>query len=161
MAKPRTSGGKDYRRFLRASKANLTRGPHEIHVGFLSRQISVLAIRLEFGDPRSNLPERPAYRQGVEDLHRALPGVLLRVLKTSDPARDGVWHMTTKQAWEVGMAAREVLRESYLRFAGPGLSERQERRKAGTVGEGRELVGHEGPKLLDHLEVAVDGQRIG
>ena len=158
-SKTKTTGGARLREMLRKTRRNAGRIP-VIDVGFLDRQIGNLAARLEFGDPSSNLPERPAFRQGIEDLHSALPGIYKRVLASSNPARDGIG-MSNAQAVQVGLAAVEVLRASYLRFQGPGLSVRQERRKEGTAGAGLELVGHRGPRLLGHLEMAVDGQRIG
>ena len=157
----RTKGGSKLKRFLRESRRNAAAGWPLIEVGFLDRHVSVLAGRLELGDPRTNLPERPAFRQGVADLERRLPAIFLRVLRSSNPAQDGVGRMTGAQAAEIGLAARDILRASYQSYEGPGLSERQARRKQGTVGEGRELIGHEGPELLEHLEVRVDGQRVG
>ena len=157
----RTKGGAKLRGFFRKSRRNAASGWPDIVVGFLDRQIAVLAAQLEFGNPRTDLPERPAFRQGIADLERALSGIVLRALKTANPARDGVGHMTQAQAAEIGLAARDVLRASYERFEGPGLSERQSKRKEGSIGEGLELIGHAGPKLLGHLQVSVDGQVVG
>ena len=159
-AKVKTTGGSNLKRFLRASRRNAARGWPEIVVGFLDRRISVLASRLEFGHEASNLPERPAFRQGVADLEKRLPAIFIQVLKSSNPARDGVGGLSQAQATAIGLAARDVLRQSYEGFEGPGLSERQARRKAGTAGAGKELIGHEGPKLVGHLEVAVDGRPV-
>ena len=156
----KTSGGEALKRFLRQSNQNVARGWPEIIVGFLDRRISVLASRLEFGHEASNLPERPAFRQGVADLEKRLPAIVVKALKSSNPARDGVGGLTQAQAAEIGLGARDVLRASYENYEGPGLSERQTRRKAGTAGAGKELIGHEGPKLIGHLEVAVNGMKV-
>ena len=73
MPSTRVKGGKKLARFLSNSKRAASAFP-VIEVGFLDRHIAVLASRLEFGDPNANLPERPAFRQGIGDLERALPG---------------------------------------------------------------------------------------
>ena len=158
MARVKTRGGSKLRAWLTKTRANASRLP-VIEVGFLDRQMSVLASRLEFGDSSTNLPERPAFRQGVEELRRRLPEIWRDVLGSGDVARDGIG-VTHAQAVEVGLRARDVLRASYEAFEGPGLSERQAKCKEGTKGAGRELVGHEGPKLIGHLEVRVDGVTV-
>ena len=158
MARTRVTGGKAWGKFLRNTKRAASE-PHQIEVGFLDRRISILAGRLEFGDPETNLPERPAFRQGVADLERALPKLTLDIMKTKD-LRKGL--ATSKaDAVKLGLAARDILKRSYETFVGPGLSETQEARKEGTQGAGRELVGARGPKLIGHLEVRVDGQVVG
>ena len=126
--KPKTSGGAKYKRLPRQSNQNWAAGQPVILVGFLDKRINVLALQLEFGNPKTGLPERPAYRQGVEDLKRHLPAIVARVVKSSRPARDGLWKLTHTQAVEIGHAARDILRQSYEGFTGVGLSERQERR---------------------------------
>ena len=68
--------------------------------------------------------------------------------------------MSEGEAVKVALAARDILKRSYETFAGPGLSERQAARKAGTPGAGRELVGSEGPKLIGHLEARVNGRTL-
>ena len=153
----RVTGGRKLKEFLRKTRAAMSRKPHTIAVGFLDKRIAVLAGRLEFGDPKTNLPERPAFRQGVAELRLALPAIYADVLRGTQ--RDGIG-MSHAQAVEIGKRCRDVLRESYERFEGPGLSERQERRKAGTAGAGKELIGHRGPKLIGHLEVEVDGKTV-
>ena len=59
-----------------------------------------------------------------------------------------------------GAAVREVVKSSYLDFHGEELSERQKTRKEGTEGEGRQLVGGEGPKLIEHIEARLDGVKV-
>ena len=154
----KVAGGAKLARFMRNTKRAKGK-PHLIEVGFLDRRISILAGRVEFGDPASDLPERPAFRQGVADLERELPKLTIDTMKTKD-LRMGI-ATTRTDAIKLGLAARDILKRSYETFTGPGLSETQEARKRGTRGEGRELVGSEGPKLIGHLEVRVDGQVVG
>ena len=159
MPSSRVRGGKAWKRFTtNTHRAARTTEP-VVEVGFLDRRISILAGRLEFGDPASDLPERPAFRQGVEDLKRAFPALWTKTMRAKDLTKGVV--VDEQDLVAVGLAARDILRRSYETFTGPGLSERQEKRKRGTVGEGRELVGHEGPKLIGHLEVRVNGVVVG
>ena len=157
MAKPKWTGGQDLKRFLSNSKRAASTD-YAIEVGFLDRRISILAGRLEFGHPETNLPERPAFRQGVADLERAIPKLTTDIMKAKDLRAGITW--TKADAATLGLAARDILRQSYETFEGPGLSERQQRRKAGTAGEGRELIGSKGPRLIGHLEVRVDGVEV-
>ena len=154
----RLKGGKAWKRFMDNSKRAQRVGFPRIELGFLDRHISILASRLEFGDPSSDLPERPAFRQGVSALERALPGLWRDALGGQD-WRQGVV-VSESAATKVAIAARDILRRSYETFAGPGLSERQEARKRGTPFAGRELVGAEGPKLIGHLEARVNGRVV-
>ena len=157
MPTPRVKGGKKLARFLSNTKRAARAFP-VIEVGFLDRHIAVLAGRLEFGDPNANLPERPAFRQGIADLERALSGLWKDATSGKDWRR-GIG-VTEAEAVKVALAARDILKRSYETFAGPGLSERQERRKQGTAGAGRELVGSEGPKMIEHLEARVNGRIV-
>ena len=51
-----------------------------------------------------------------------------------------------------GGAARDTIKRSYETFDGPGVGPRQAARKEGTAGAGRELVGSEGPKLVERIK---------
>ena len=157
MGYKHVKGGKKLARFLSNSKRAASAFP-VIDVGFLDRHIAVLAGRLEFGDPNANLPERPAFRQGIGDLERALPGLWKGAVHGKD-WRAGIG-ITEAEAVKVALAARDILARSYETFSGVGLSARQEARKAGTPGAGRELVGSEGPKLIGHLEARVNGRTL-
>lgn len=154
----KVTGGAKLARFMRNTMRAKGK-QHLVEVGFLDRRISILAGRLEFGDPASDLPERPAFRQGVADLERELPKLTIDTMKTKD-LRMGI-ATTRTDAIKLGLAARDILKRSYETFVGPGLSERQEARKEGTRGAGQELVGARGPRLIGHLEVRVDGQVVG
>ena len=107
-------------------------------------------MRLEYGDPSTNLPERPAFRVGVRDIEeklRAKLKALKRVPTKADARKVATW-------------ARDRLRGAYLRYHGPGLSERQRRRKEGTGYADDELVGAQGPKLVGHIHAYVDGEEV-
>ena len=158
MGKAKVQGGRRLARFLRNTERARRIRP-AVHVGFKGRQIAVLAGRLEFGDPDSNLPERPAFAMGIQ----RLPDVAKEWRKTYLRGRD--WRegiVLPDEAWRaLAIAARDAIRESYLSFHGPGLSERQAERKAGTEGADRELVGSEGPKLIGHIRAYVNGVEVG
>lgn len=156
MPKTRVRGGKTLARFLRASKKAAGKQP-TIDVGFHDPIVGRLASRLEFGDPNANLPERPAFRAGIGSLKRTLPKVVGDAV--AKDWRRGIV-VTKDEAMEVGVVARDTLKASYHTFVGPGLSEAQAARKEGTPGEGRELVGSEGPKLIERIEATVDGKTI-
>ena len=112
--------------------------------------MAVLAVRLEYGDPSTNLPERPAFRIGVREVENM---VRTMARKLGAP-------MTHDKAQRIAIAARDRLRRAYLSYHGPGLSERQRRRKAGTRYADDELIGREGPKLIGHIHGYVNGERV-
>ena len=119
-------------------------------VGFLERRISVLAVQLEFGNPDTDLPERPAFRNGVDRVKREAPAKMEELYRKRGLA-DGRFDLDADELAELGRWAEGILRDAYLEFEGPGLSERQTKRKRGTPGAGQELVGSEGPKLIKHI----------
>ena len=59
---------------------------------------------------------------------------------------------------DIAEAGRETIKASYLGFRGEGVGPAQAARKRGTVGEGRTLVGSEGPRLVERIEAKVDGE---
>ena len=148
-ARVKMTGGKKLKRFL-ANAKRTARGPAPVIVaGFTDPHIASLAARLEFGDPRANLPERPAFRQSSDDALAAGRAVLVKALKRQ--ARAGDFAIDNAVAEEAADAMAEELRFGYARYSGPGLSERQRKRKVGTPGAGHELVGHEGPRLINRI----------
>ena len=153
MPRTRVQGGKALVKFFRASKR--ADKPLGVTVGFHDRAIAQLAGQLEFGNPKTNLPERPAARQGVAAMKRTLPAVAREALGARDYRRGIV--VDRDAAVTLGEAAVETLKASYLGFSGEGVGPAQAARKAGTVGEGRTLVGSEGPRLIEHIEAKVDG----
>ena len=157
MPRTRVTGGRALAKFMRASKKGVGKQA-TIDVGFHEPIVGRLASRLEFGDPNANLPERPAFRAGIGDLKRTLPGVVRRAVGGHD-FRKGIT-VSQSAVVEVGTEARDTLKSAYLTFHGPGVGPAQAARKKGTVGEGRELVGSEGPRLVSRIEAKVDGEQI-
>ena len=155
MPSSRVRGGKKFAAFVREFK-RAQRERHVIDVGFHDRAIAALAGQLEYGNPKTNLPERPAFRQGIGDLKRSLVGEFKGVVSAHDLKRGLVFDK--EDAASIGKVAAETIRSSYLTFHGEGLSETQEARKRGTPGAGKELIGHEGPKLIGHIGAKVDGE---
>ena len=150
MAKSYIRGGAKLRKFLRnAAKSN--RAPQPIaEAGFLSPHIAGLAARLEFGDARTDLPERPAFRTAKADAFAAGSRIVAKALGAR--VRDGVFAVDETHAKAAADAMAGEIRKSYSTFNGAPMSERQVKRKAGTPGAGRQLVGHEGPKLIRHIK---------
>ena len=58
------------------------------------------------------------------------------------------------------MAAATELRRGYSEFERAPLSAAVRERKAGTPGEGRQLVGEKGPKLITKIAAWVNGRRV-
>ena len=112
--------------------------------------MAVLAAMLEYGNPSTNLPERPAFRLGVRGMKAAIEG---KVKELGSP-------MSVDKARVLAAFARDRLRGAYLRYHGPGLSERQRQRKAGTQYADDELVGAHGPRLIGHIHGYVNGEPV-
>ena len=131
-------------------KARAKTGPSKVTVGFLDRQIAPLAMLLEYGDPETNLPERPAFRNGVDGMEQAVKRKVHEVIgKTGN--------MSVSGAARVGAVMQDQLKESYHNFHGAALSARQVKRK----GHDDPLIGHEGPKLIERIQARVDGREVG
>ena len=159
MAHAKITGGGRLRSFGNKARETARRGGPLIEVGFRGdRFITIVAGQLEFGNPRTSLPERPAFRNAVDTIRDQLPRMIRNMKATS--GRDALLSLTDAEAKRIALWARDILREGYLSFEGAELSERQERRKLGTPGAGRQLVGAEGPKLIDHIHAWIDGQRV-
>ena len=149
MAKSFVRGGDKLRKFLR-NAARSSRAPQATaEAGFLSPHIAGLAARLEFGDARTDLPERPAFRTAAPDAFASGSRIVAKSLGAR--VRDGVFAVDEADAQRAADAMAGVIRASYQSAHFAPLSERQEARKAGTPGAGRELVGHEGEKLIRHI----------
>ena len=124
-------------------------------VGFHEPQISALAKVHEFGlraeDGSQRLPERPAFRNGLKAARRDWKAATTAAGKAlSSPRRTGD---EPDEALRAGaLAVRDTIKQSYSRFHGEPLSERQKARKRNTAGEGRQLVGHRGERLIEHIE---------
>ena len=147
-----TTGGHRLKASLRQARAQ--HGETMIEVGFKDRRIAPLALVHEFGlrgrDGGVKLPERPAFRQAVRDLEATV--------REYDRFSGGLTH---EKAVELAVLMRDALKRAYLQFEGVPLSERQKARKAGTPYADEELVGAEGPKLIEHIGAWVNGERVG
>ena len=142
----RVTGGRRLKRYLREVRRKAERAPSGVAVGIVDDpHVATLAEQLEYGNPKTNLPERPAFRQGVE---RAIPEARAAI---REEAKKGGGVIDRAAAERVGEVAADEIRQAYRSFDGPGLSEAQAARKIGTKGEGRELIGTEGPKLVDRI----------
>ena len=73
-------GGDKLKRFLRAAARSSRAKQPTVEAGFLTPHVARLAGRLEFGDPRSNLPERPAFRIAKGDALKAGRAVIADAL---------------------------------------------------------------------------------
>ena len=157
MPKRYVKGGKALDRFLRNAARSSRKPQPTAEAGFVEPHVARLAARLEFGDPRSSLPERPAFRQAKGDALAAGRKVIVDAL--GKRTREGVFAVGDADAQRAADAMADTIRDSYRTYHGPGLSARQEARKRGsaearkrgTPGQGRELVGHEGEKLIGHI----------
>ena len=135
-----TTGGSNLSRHIRQAKAQA--GETIVDIGFKGN-VSTLAAQHEFGN--RSLPERPAMRASTRDLEDI-------VVQSKATSHDEIV--------EAGVLMRDAMRNSYLNFHGAPLSERQRERKAGTKGEGRQLVGAEGPKLIEHIHVYLNDEQV-
>ena len=143
----KTTGGGKFKRHLaeqaRRSKA-IGRPDHDVAVGFKGRNAGV-AYRLEFGEPSTGIPERPVMRAASRhEVKDAVEGRLKDI--GGVPGRSDLV--------PVARAGAEALRASYLSASKhlEPVGERQERRKRGTEGEDRPLVGAGGPVLIESIK---------
>ena len=129
----------------RAASRNRRRRPD-----FVEPHVAGLAARLEFGDARTDLPERPAFRTAAPDAFAAGSRIVAKSLGAR--VRDGVFAVDEADAQRAADAMADEIRASYRSANFAPLSARQEARKRGTPGAGKELIGHEGPKLIRHIK---------
>ena len=141
-------GGERLKRHIAQQRRKAQTAPKVTSVGFHDAT-GPLAKRLEFGSPTDRLPERPAFRRALSAAAKAHSAVL-----------EQAGELTHEAAARAGKASEQEIRSSYLNFRGPGLSKVQEERKRGTAGAGKELIGHRGPKLIEHIETFVDGLKV-
>ena len=137
------TGGHSLKREL--AKARAAQPEVTVDVGFKG-SVSSLAAQHEFGNPRSHLPERPAIRASIRDLEN-----IVIESKATDH----------EQFVEAGLLMRDAMKNSYLNFEGAPLGQRQLERKRGTKYATDQLVGAEGPKLVEHVGVWVDDDKVG
>ena len=146
------TGGKNLKRFIHEAKRQQRRmeGGVVISVGFLDAVVAVVAAQLEFGDPSTNLPERPAFRIALQTIKRDLGAFVAERIDTRTMRVDNA--LSKKIAtWLV-----EIVQRSYHDLERPGESERQIERK----GFSDPLVGKEGPKLISRISAEIDGMSV-
>ena len=159
------SGGNRARAYVRDKIRQMKRLEGKVHtVGFHDARMAALAETHEFGlrgeDGSEKLPERPAFRAARRDVEREWRKATRKAAAAlSSPrgnARDVDRHLRRG-----ARAAREAIKESYRGFHGARLSEVQKARKRSTPGQGRQLVGHKGERLIKHIEARTpDGETI-
>ena len=131
----------------------------DLRVGFPDGFIMPLAILHEFGHRESGLPMRPAFRAGLLKMKpawRRRCRAILRVASKQDANKATLATMVRVAVQE----QKAILVQSYHEFEGAKLSERQQARKAGTPGEGKQLTGSEGPRLIGHISAWIGTNEI-
>ena len=150
------TGGDKFFKFIKDAKKaqrKIIGKPMVISVGFLDKIIAVLAAQLEFGNPNTKLPERPAFRQAIERIKRELAPFIIKN-KLINPrfmiVDDNAAHKIAE--WLVNK-----VKESYHGLDEPAEGERQLARKGG---QSDPLVGTSGPKLIEHIAAEINGLRV-
>lgn len=143
----RTRGGERLKRWVQEKEAEgeAMRGI-AITVGFHERHIASLAALLEIG--KGTIPARPAFETSIPRVKEAARSAIRAELV-------GVGTIDRAGAQRIADTAAQALRDGYLDFAesgSPALSARQARRKRGTRGAGKLLVGARGPRLINRIE---------
>ena len=110
------TGGKKLKRFIHEAKRQQRRmeGGVVVSVGFLDAVVAVVAAQLEFGDPSTNLPERPAFRIALQTIKRDLGAF---VKKRINPRTLAVDHAL---GTEIARYCIEVVKRSYHDLERPG-----------------------------------------
>ena len=160
----KVTGGELLKRFAAKVRRNRQQlSGTKVEVGFFGPQISTLAALHEFGQRDKaggpKVPPRPAFRAAVPALRSEFRQSLREGVRDGLEGQRGL--ITREQISKAALAALGAIRESYFAAPGPEVGERQAARKKGTAGEGRKLVGTEGPKLIDHLEAKINGEKLG
>lgn len=160
MAKSFTTGGQKLARFIKDTERNLAPAKlPKVTVGFHDPAMSAIAVVHEFGFGR--VPERPAFRLGVEQAKRHWERNKQSVFRTGqDAVRHGSGVDDAKLA-ALATELRDIVRQAYLDFHGAPLSERQRQRKAGTSYADKLLIGAKGPKMIGHIHAEINGQQVG
>ena len=151
-------GGQKLKRFLREAKRHQGK-KYKIQIGFKNEggnNIAGLAAVHEFGlnNAKISIPERPAFRNGIEEAKRKIKPLEIKLAK----ANKG--YLTDSDIVKIGKLAHEIIVQSYLNFHGAELSELQKERKAGTPYEDTQLIGSEGPKMIEHISLWINDKLI-
>ncbi len=120
------TGGHKINRFLKKALAAQASSVTSLEVGFFDAEQSRKASANEFGIPSANVPERPAFRAGVD----ASEDDILQVLRANvDPKTMAVDEAT---AGKIGTAIVASLRHAYDALKTPPNAAATLRQKAGT-----------------------------
>ena len=131
----------------------------DLRVGFPDGFIMPLAILHEFGHRESGLPMRPAFRAGLIKMRPAWKRRCKAILR--EASKPDAHKATLRTMIRAAMAEQKILLvRSYESYHGAPLSERQQARKAGTPGEGKQLTGSEGPRLIGHISAWIGTNEI-
>ena len=158
----KTTGGRKLQNYAKKTRKKVAKvSGTSLTVGFHDPRISALAATHEFGlrgaDGSRRLPERPAFRTGLKTARRDWLAAAAAAGKELSSPRTTSANSASAALRAGAVAVRDTVRESYETFHGEPLGERQRARKADTPGEGRQLVGHRGPKLIEHIEAKKGG----
>ncbi|MCY3764507.1 MAG: hypothetical protein OXH06_03655 [Gemmatimonadetes bacterium] len=156
MVRSRVTGGSAIERLLRQIKRS-ARQP-KIEVGFFDTRMNVLAAQLEFGNPSTNLLERPAFRLSSQLLQSKVSRYIEQMLHGR--YKEG-YSISESDAVKIAILSRDTLRQAYHDFHGAPLSERQQAREARKAYADEQLIGAEGPKLIEHIKAYVNDKEVG
>ena len=150
-------GGHKLKAWLREAQTRQSK-IKKIEIGFVDEQgnnIPGIAATHEFGLDRAGvyIPERPAFRLGIEAAKRETKRERIQRWR----ANKG--YLTDADVLAIARKIHAIIKREYLTFQGTELSPLQKERKRGTPGEGKQLQGTEGPKLIEHVGLWVDGVR--
>ena len=110
MARSYVRGGGNLKRFLQNAKKSSSTKQASAEAGFLEPHVARLAARLEFGDVRSSLPERPAFRLAKADAGKAGARVVAKAL--SARVREGVFVVDEAHARAAADAMADKIADS-------------------------------------------------
>ena len=146
------SGGRKLQSFLDKSRKNVRAlAATRIEAGFFDPRAAALARIHEFG--LGDAPERPAMRLARPAFIKTVRKGVKASLKGS--VTKGAFRLTGDGAQRIAGWAAAALKREYLIFShigAPKLGPVQVARKAGTEGQGRLLIGSEGPRLIEHIQ---------
>ena len=148
---PKQKGGQRFDRFI--STAKRMRPYPTIEVGFLDSQIAPLAFIHEHGSAKAYLPSRPAFGSSLDWL--VMQCNIFWKKPSNRPYRynkaTGAMATDIKAFERLAEVLAKHVRYSYHAFEGAPLSAWQRERKEGTPGADDQLVGHRGPRMIEHI----------
>ena len=167
MFRAKTTSGDKLKRYLRKQRRQLRElDGATVEVGFLDQYIANIARSHEFGvrDRETGgpkLPARPAFRQALPEVRRDWRRSGRKLARRMVRPRGASVHFDPKLA-ELAEEATRTVKRSYRQHRSKPLSRIQRERKRGTTGENKQLTGHRGEKLIEHIEARhSEGRKIG